>query len=203
MQPITPDSVLASNIGEQVSSSVIIAFQNLLGSSRLMRELRIDARIYGKHGSVTTPQDTRAILPLNAVLTVCDRLLNTILEPIVSDLLKCDSDSAFFGGHKFTQPLDIAHAGELVIEKGFDRHSEGCIAQADFLKYRHQLRLLLLCKWLSDQGAAWSLIGAILRLHLCSMLFFHVGGTCFEVCCTNYGVNGHSNCRSFRPDSRA
>ena len=87
----------------------------------------------------------------------------------------------FHGARKFTQPLDITHAIQLLIEKGMDSQSPAGIAQMDIEKYCDSIRLLLIAAWLLDHGCCMRLVTSILRQQLLPSLQVVVGNIQFCV----------------------
>ena len=53
---------------------------------------------------------------------------------------------------KGRQVMDIAFPASLILEKGMDMMSSGCVAQADIKKYYDHLNSLLLAAWMSRQS---------------------------------------------------
>ena len=87
------------------------------------------------------------------MLSLFDALINVLLAPIVNDLTPKDS-RIFFGARPKTQPLQLMHTCHLVIEKGMDRKSQGCIAQGDIKKFYDRLRCTMIAEFLFVLGEA-------------------------------------------------
>ena len=161
----------------------------MLCSAQQMGKMAVDGRLYGKHSAVTAPEETRAILPLGATLRVCDCLLNSLLPPIIDIMFPRPNPAVFAGARKFTQPLDISHAAHLTIEKGLDRHSNACVAQADILKFYDQVRLTIRCTYLAGKMVHGCLLGGLLRLHLCTKIMLNISDFNFQACQRTCGIS--------------
>ena len=69
---------------------------------------------------LVSPHDTRAILPLPAVMQMLDVLIPRAAEEFVSNILP-PVPECFIGARPETQCLDIAHGMQFVLEKGLDK----------------------------------------------------------------------------------
>ena len=145
-----------------------------------MQKLFIYGRIFGKNSQQPRKDETRAILPLGAVLSLMDAILTILLTPVANSLASADS-RIFLGALPKAQPLQIMHTCHLVIEKGMDRKFEGCLGQADIKKFFDRLRCTVPADNLSNHGVDLGVIGAFLRFHTCTRLFLSIDCACFEV----------------------
>ena len=161
--------------------------EKTLSDSAAMRQLCITGHIFGKKSHFPGKHETRAILPLGAMLSLFDALINVLLAPIVNDLTPKDS-RIFFGAPPKTQPLQLMHTCHLVIEKGMDRKSQACIAQGDIKKFYDRLRCTMIAEFLCMKGVDPGLIGAILRFHTCPQLFLVADSARFEIIGRSRGV---------------
>ena len=101
----------------------------ILSDTATMTSLRVRACLFGKRGPDTAAKDTRAIIPLGAVMQICDSILANRFHCKLNALCP-DIDGCFFNAQPQTQTLEIAHAAHLVLEKGMDAESAGSVAQA-------------------------------------------------------------------------
>ena len=143
-----------------------------------MSKLTVNAHIYGKHGSVTKAQDTRAIMPLDALVALLDIAITFLLEPFVNSL-RPSHQSFLIGAQSKTQPMDIAAGLHLVLEKGLDRKAQAVLAQADIKKYYDRLPILKVCLFLENHGVPLAILGGLLRLHFCIRIVVNFEGGAF------------------------
>ena len=155
-------------------------FESLLGSTPLMASISIQGRLYGKESCTTPPSQIRAILPLPAVLQVCDCILSSLLDPII-DTACPHVPGTFVGARPRTQVLDIAHGLHLVIEKALDGHSRGAIAQEDIEKFYDSISLLRVARWLVNNGAPHALAACVLRQQLLPQVVLNAGGVAVPI----------------------
>ena len=69
----------------------------------------------------------------------------------------------YIGGGKKTQPLEIAHALQLVIDKGPDCCSQACISQMDIANDFDSLPTVEIRDFLLDEGCDPLLIAVAIR----------------------------------------
>ena len=149
-------------------------FKRAMSSSPFLAAFNIQGRLYGKESSTTAAADLRAILPLPSILQVIDVLISTKLTAYI-DRLFPPLDGCFIGARPFTQPLDIAHGLQAVLEKGLDDKSRGAIAQQDIAKYYDSIDCLLVVKWLESRGVPKSICAAALRQQLLPKVILNTG----------------------------
>ena len=132
-----------------------------------MSALCIYANPRGKTGSEPNLIDVSLLLPQSTILGVCDALLSTYSNTFISSTIPIDYDSGIFiGGRPKTQPLDIMHVAQLIVEKGIDDNSHACLAQADVRKYYDSLPMMHLLHWLLQKGADKARVFACMRHQL-------------------------------------
>ena len=105
-----------------------------------------------------------------------DAILSSLLTDRLSVLLPKHPD-IFVGARKFTQPKDLGQGLNLVIEKGLDLKSRAAIAQADIATYFDCLPVFRIVMWLFVRGVERSLLAAIIRHQLCTVLKVSRGST--------------------------
>ena len=106
----------------------------LMSSTEQMRSLSLQGKVFGKHSSFPHPTETRAILPLDSLLSLVDALINHFISMHVDQWCPIDS-RIYLGARPRTQPLELAQACQLTVEKSLDRHSKGALEHADILKF--------------------------------------------------------------------
>ena len=158
-----------------------------LASAEAMRGLSISGRVFGKKSTVPKRDQTRAILPLSALLSMCDSLLNVLLTPIADQLTPADP-RIYFGARPKTQPLQLMHTCQLVIEKGMDRRSMGSISQGDIEKFYDRIRYTIIAEYLCHNGADIALVGAVLRFHACTSVILCLGDDSLQISNRTRGV---------------
>ena len=158
-------------------------FQRLLSSSPFMSSFSVPCKMYGKEGTNSEIGKLRSIVPLPAVLQIADALLATQLRAIVD--AKCVPPDGYlpplFGARRFTQPLDITHAIQLLMEQGLDSQSQAGVDQMDVEKFYDSIRLVLIVDWLLASGGSINLVGALLRHQLLQSFDVKIGNTSFEL----------------------
>ena len=152
-----------------------------------MRGLITTGRAFGKKSTLPKRDQTRAILPLGALLGLLDSILNQMLIPIADELTPKDP-RIYFGARPKTQPLQLMHTCHLVIEKGMDRHSHGSVSQGDIEKFYDRLRYTILAEFLCHSGADLALVGAVLRLHACTSVILLVEDCSLQIVGRTRGV---------------
>ena len=145
-----------------------------------MARFKICGKIFGKKSATPKEDATRAILPLRAFLSICDATINFFLLPIV-DARTPKHGGVFFGARPKTQPLQVMHTCQLVVEKGLDRKSAGCIAQGDIAKFYDRIRCSQIADWLFNAGANPALVGAVLRLHCVTQVHLYASEASFQI----------------------
>ena len=160
---LTPDVLRV--IGFTCPLLVIHIVQSLLASRKAVERCVIVAQIKGKLSSTTAARDVRAILPLPAILALCDCIVARKLESYV-DLLLPNDPTYFAGALKGTQTSDVVFPVVLAIEKGLDFHNQGAAAIADIKCYYDLLSPLFLYRWLCSRGVPAILATAFLRIHI-------------------------------------
>ena len=84
-----------------------------------MAEWEIGGHVFVKYGTTTPATDTRAILPLPSVLIIVDTVLSRRWSRWIDGKLP-QSHGVHIGARPSSQSLHIAHALQLVIERGLD-----------------------------------------------------------------------------------
>ena len=130
-----------------------------------MSEIKVVGSVFGKEASVTPTSKLRALMPMPAVMQVIDVVIASKINDFVDATLPTHS-GAWIGAVPRTQPLDITHGLQSVIEKSLDDHSRGCIAQADIEKYYDSLPVLRVVRWLDANGLELAWCAAALRHQL-------------------------------------
>ena len=92
--------------------------------------LAVHGRPAGKTSSSPHLNDIRLILPQSAFLTILDIIYADRLNRLVDEKLKRRlGPQVFVGARSGTQPLDIAHTLQLVLDKSLDLESQGTLGQ--------------------------------------------------------------------------
>ena len=143
--------------------------QFVSSSETMMSSLESPLLCYGKCSKNTKLAQVRGIIPQCTLLFVLDKLLSSLLTDRLSVLLPKHPD-IFVGARKYTQPKDLGQGLNLVIEKGLDLKSRAAIAQADIATYFDCLPVFRVVMWLLVRGVERSLLAAIIRHQLCTLL---------------------------------
>jgi hypothetical protein len=146
-------------------SCVTRFFETFLSSSTAMAEMRLRGRVEGKEASVSPPAKLRAITPLPAILQVADVIVADRIHSFISRTLVAPK-GCWVGALPKTQPLEITHGLQSVIEKGLDDRGAAAVAQADIEKYYDSLPVVLVAQWLEHHGFCRSWCAAAVRMQL-------------------------------------
>ena len=168
--------------------TAVTFFTKLLTQTSFMQSFVVQGTVYGKTSKYTAPNDTRAILPLPAVLVVADALVAIIMHNFID--LHCPvPQGIFFGARRGTQVLDIAHAAQLHLQKGGDNFGIAGLAQGDIATYYDCLDCLRIAHWLHHLGLAPFWVCAFVRLQVLPNIHLTAGGTVtFEIASRTIGT---------------
>ena len=90
----------------------------------------------------------RMLLPQGIILTLLDCVLSDKLNRFVDLKLSAKiSKDYYIGAKRGTQPMDIAFASHLALDKSSDLNSHGSVAQMDVGQYYDNLPLRLISLW--------------------------------------------------------
>ena len=151
------------------------AISMLAGDTDELRSLVIEGRAKAKTKGAIPAGKIRTIMPLPVLLGILDFIVamrmhsrsDAIARALPYGYLEC--------AVKGRQVMDIVFPASLVIEKGMDMMSRGCVAQADIKKFYDNLRPLLLYRWMVQNGYTRELASTFVRLHLCPQVSIRVG----------------------------
>ena len=155
----------------EVSKSFL---NGVLASTSLMSSIVINGKVFGKSSAVTRMGDTRAILPLPALLQIVDAGLATYLHQRLDSLLP-PVPGCFVAARPGTQALEVAHGLHLVIEKGLDTKSKAAVAQADIQAFYDSMRMLKIGLWLCIRGVPPEAVACMLRHQMLPEVTLHMG----------------------------
>ena len=164
----------------------------------------INASVFGKEGCTPRVEAVRMILPLTALLTLCDIIVSRELARMIGERFPVP-EFIYLGCTVGSQCLDVAYAAQLVIEKALDSKSAGAVATADIRAYYDSLDCFLIAKFLIEAGLDRVLVAAALALQLgpavcvcvCVCVWVHSA-----LMCPRQGVsNRESNRGGLRPCS--
>ena len=133
-----------------------------LGSAPAMAQLEVKGLVLGKVSAIAKVEETRAVLPLPAVMQVMDSVLLLACQGWVDAALP-EVPECFVGARPRTQCLDIARGLQSVIEKGIDNFGQSAIAQADIERYYDSLPSLRIARWLGAHGVPVEMAACLLR----------------------------------------
>ena len=133
-------------------ASAVDFFNELASSSPALAEWEVGGHVLGKHSSVTAAADTRAILPLPAVLMLVDTALSRRWNAWIDAQLP-QPHGVHVGARPASQSLHIAHALHLVLERGLDSDNGTAVGQSDIRSYFDALPVLRIAEWMMDRGA--------------------------------------------------
>jgi len=137
--------------------------------------LLIQGRAKAKIRGAIPATKIRTVMPLPVVIGVLDFIVAARMNS-QSDIIAGELPFGYLEcAVKGRQVLDITFPASLVLEKGMDAMSKGCVAQADIRKYYDHLRPLLLFIWMVRRGYTKELASTFLRLHLCPVVSIKVG----------------------------
>ena len=117
----------------------------------------------GKTSSSPSPEDVRMVLPQTALLTLFDVLLSTAIHKFLNLQFPTTPAGAYIGGRKRTQPMEIAFAMQLCVDKSLDDRSSGCLAQGDIQKYFDSMPMVEICAWLCEREFPAKLFALVVR----------------------------------------
>ena len=146
----------------------------------------IQGRAMAKAKGSIPASKVRTVMPLPVILGILDFVV-AIRMHARSDVLAGLLPFGYLEcAVKGRQVLDITFPASLVIEKGMNMKSKGCVAQADIKKYYDHLRPLLLYAWMMRQGYTKELASTFVRFHLCPKISLRVGGqeAFFDIRCS-------------------
>ncbi len=136
-----------------------------VGSLSDIKAEHVEGTAYGKSSSIPECTECRVILPLSAILNLVDFLLAARLQTIIDESFLIPA-GFLIGAKPGTQCLDIAHAGQLCLEKALDNHSQGAIGTADIRKYYDNLSWPKIVKLLDEREAQRNVLAACLMCQL-------------------------------------
>ena len=151
-------------------------FDRLLSRSPLMAGLSLPALASGKESAVSELDKIRLIVPQTSLVALADIVLSEFLNSFINDQFKGLGDHFYIGARKYTQPLEVAFAGQLMIDKGLDLRSEGCLGQADIQQYFDNLPFQQLVRFCKTRGLPSPNIACVIRHQLITSLYVHVSG---------------------------
>ena len=140
-------------------------FARLLSDTATMSTLQVRACVFGKRNAITEAKDVRAIIPLSSILQVCDALIADRFHSKLNHIVP-QTHSCFFGARPQTQTLEIAHTAHMVLEKGLDSESAGCVAQADIRNFYDSLPVWRIIERLRQEGFDDADLSALVRLQM-------------------------------------
>ena len=140
-----------------------------------MEEFELEGRVAAKVRGLISPTQTRAILPLPAVLGVVDVVLAKRMHTVIDTISATCSRSFLEASRKGRQILDITFPLTQVLEKGADEFGEAAVAQGDIKQFYDHIQPLKVAKWLSDNGLPWAESLTFLRLHSLPSIRLSVG----------------------------
>ena len=129
---------------------------------------------------VVRPTKTRVILPLNAVMQIFDAILAVCLDDIISDMFPSGERPGlcYHGAtEKRTQPMDIAHAVQMLVQKGMDSESKMTVAQQDIAAYYDSIDIKICADRLVNKHGTQNCAAvakALLAMHSMTMVEIQV-----------------------------
>ena len=146
--------------------------QTFLGDGNHLKQFTIAARIYSKSGLCPSVVDTRVILPLGALGSVCDAILADKLQTAVDEVWGIHAFQ-WQGARQGTQCLEVASCAQIALERFADDHGKGCIGQADVRRYYDSVDLLLVGRCLIARGVHSTIVRAVLQFQLLPTVFIN------------------------------
>ena len=140
-------------------------FNQVMSSTPLLSLWEVSGVVLGKNSSYTSAADTRAILPLPAVLVIIDAFLCARWDHWIN-VHVAQPYGVHIGARPKTQSLDITHSLHLIIEQGLDAKNGSAVAQSDILSYFDSLPVLRIAEWLLEKGAPPADVAALVRFHM-------------------------------------
>ena len=174
-------------------------FLRLARSKDEMESLVIQGRALAKCPGSIPATKVRTILPLPVILGVIDVLVavqvHEVVDRYAARILPSTSISPYLEcAKRHRQTMDAVHPLSLVIEKGMDDYSRGCICQQDISKYYDCLSALRVARWLRSQTGNWDIAATLLRLHTCPLIMLQVASAC--ACMRLRTIGMHTGSRS-------
>ena len=143
--------------------SFLACMNSFLSSIDQIGRERVVGWVKGKESNKPVCAKVRCVLPLNALLSICDIVLATTLNHHIDMLLPPDF-SVYVGARPKTQCADIAFACHLVVEKSLDDQGRGALAQSDISQYYDNLPVIKVLEWCGHKGVNRSFLLVIGRL---------------------------------------
>ena len=132
-----------------------------------MSNLRVRGVPTGKESGETTVGKVRLLLPQGAILSVIDCILSARIHDFVDTRLSPSiSKDYYIGAKRKTQPLEIAFALQLALQKSLDLESNGSLAQMDVEQFFDTLPLRAIAEWSKQMSFPIHVLAAILRQQL-------------------------------------
>ena len=184
---LAPQAILAvatasNGSGGYKKSYYMRAIQWALNTDEFYENQEVEAYARAKAAGPIRAEKTRVILPLNAMMQILDAILAHLLEELIEKIFPKSSRPAlcYHGGTEpRTQPMDIAHAVQMLVERGLDSKSMMTVAQQDIKSYYDNIDILQILKFITGKGEhpeAQSISRALLNMHTKTKVSIEVGG---------------------------
>ena len=132
----------------------------------------------GKESSLPCVYKVRLISPQPSVMELIDAVLALKLFKFLERSFTFAPDiPVFVGARPRTQPLDITHTLQSVVEKGLDMESQAALGQQDILQFYDNLPMMKLFQWLLAEGAEPGFVCAIFRHQLLPTVSVTISGS--------------------------
>ena len=159
-------SVAAFALLAQVNIDIVCrALQSFMSSTARMAQVCVGGHVFGKGTATPFVHQLRSITPLSALMKICDAVLSAKIHAVIDRVCPVPP-GCYVAARPLTQPLDVVHGLQAVIEKGLDAEGKSCIMQADIEKYYDSLSPLQVVCWLEANGLEASVCAAALRHQL-------------------------------------
>ena len=133
----------------------------------------IAAVAFGKESHEPLASECRCILPLTAILSVCDAAVSRLLNREIARLYPLPNHVAV-GGRPGSQCLESAWMGQVCIEKGMDSLSRCSVASMDVRRFYDAIPCLTVVQTLLSSGCDAKLALALIVLQLCPKVTLRV-----------------------------
>ena len=148
----------------------------VVSDSENFKHFQISGFVSGKTSNRPGPSETRAVLPQAALGQLVDRLLEQRLLNF-NEPFQCKHPVTLIGACKGSQPLDVAAACQIRVEKLLESGSKGAIAQADIARFYDNVDLLAVLSDLEAHGLDRATAKAVAGCQFLQQVSLRVLGT--------------------------
>ena len=155
-------------------AAVAAALTKLARNQKELESIVIQGSVRAKKCGAIPASKVRTILPMPVVLGVVDAIVAAKMHEHIDTFAARVPHSYLECARKHRQVMDAVFPISLVVEKGLDDMSQGCIGQQDIKQYYDHLSALKVAQWLIGNCSCGDLAASFLRIHCCPQLILKV-----------------------------